>query len=77
LPIWKDGRGGAWCGGYPPEAEDDDLLRSLGHGKARTGEGRRWFSQQVGSEETAMSMQELEGYDEVIRKLVATLPSRC
>jgi hypothetical protein len=56
------------------EAEDDDLLRSLGHSEARTGEGRRWFSQQVGSEEFAMSMQELEGYDEVIRKLVSTLP---
>ncbi|WP_437291452.1 hypothetical protein [Sorangium sp. So ce406] len=56
------------------EAEDDDLLRLFGHGEARTIEARRWLSQQLGAEEIAMDMHDLEGFDEVIRKLLATLP---
>ena len=56
------------------EAEDDDLLRLFGHFEARTVQARRWLSQQVGTKETAMAMHDLEGYDEVVRKLVATLP---
>jgi hypothetical protein len=56
------------------EAEDDDLLRLFGHGEARTVEARRWLSQQMGAEEIAMAMHELEGFDDVIRKLLATLP---
>ncbi|XXY54590.1 hypothetical protein WME91_26005 [Sorangium sp. So ce269] len=56
------------------EAEDDDLLRLFGHGEARTREARRWLAQQLGAEEMAMEMQDLEGFDEVVRKLVATLP---
>ncbi|WP_437778655.1 hypothetical protein [Sorangium sp. So ce1097] len=56
------------------EAEDDDMLRLFGHGEARTREGRRWLAQQLGAEEMAMEMQDLEGFEEVIRKLVATLP---
>ncbi|WP_437633318.1 hypothetical protein [Sorangium sp. So ce854] len=56
------------------EAEDDDMLRLFGHGEARTREARRWLAQQLGAEEMAMEMQDLEGFEEVIRKLVATLP---
>ncbi|WP_437747125.1 hypothetical protein WMF39_20145 [Sorangium sp. So ce1504] len=56
------------------EAEDDDLLRLFGHGEARTVEARRWLSQQLGAEEIAMEIHELEGFDEVVRKLLATLP---
>ncbi|WP_433936852.1 hypothetical protein AB3662_19510 [Sorangium cellulosum] len=56
------------------EAEDDDLLRLFGHGEARTREARRWLAQQLGAEEMAMEMQDLEGFDEVVRKVVATLP---
>ncbi|WP_437657006.1 hypothetical protein [Sorangium sp. So ce1182] len=56
------------------EAEDDDLLRLFGHGEARTREARRWLAQQLGAEEMAMEMQDLEGFDEVVRKLLATLP---
>ncbi|WP_437728682.1 hypothetical protein [Sorangium sp. So ce861] len=56
------------------EAEDDDLLRLFGHGVARTREARRWLAQQLGAEEMAMEMQDLEGFEEVVRKLLATLP---
>ncbi|KYF76298.1 hypothetical protein [Sorangium sp. So ce388] len=56
------------------EAEDDDLLRLFGHGEARTREARRWLAQQLGAEEMAMEIQDLEGFDEVVRKLLATLP---
>ncbi|WP_437682892.1 hypothetical protein [Sorangium sp. So ce131] len=55
------------------EAEGDDLLRLFGHGEARTREARRWLAQQIGAEEMAMEMQDLEGFDEVVRKVVATL----
>ncbi|XXY49516.1 hypothetical protein WME91_56885 [Sorangium sp. So ce269] len=56
------------------EADDDDLLRLFGPGDARTIEARRWLSQQLGAEEIAMEMHDLEGFDEVVRKLLATLP---
>ena len=56
------------------EAEDDDLLRLFGHTAAHTREARRWLSEQVGAKEIAMEMHELEGYDEVIRKLIEGLP---
>ncbi|WP_438016493.1 hypothetical protein WMF18_37645 [Sorangium sp. So ce315] len=57
------------------EAEDDDMLRLFGHGEPRTREARRWLAQQLGAEEMAMEMQDLEGFEEVIRKLVAALPA--
>jgi hypothetical protein len=56
------------------EAEDDDLLRLFGHAELHTVEARRWLSEQVGAKEMAMEMHELEGYDEVIQKLLASLP---
>ncbi|WP_437650644.1 hypothetical protein [Sorangium sp. So ce362] len=83
---WSDLGGGYWQlrGGAfalfvveidaAAEAEDDDLLRLFGHGEARTVEARRWLSQQLGAEEIAMEMHDLEGFDEVVRKLVAALP---
>ncbi|KYF89388.1 hypothetical protein BE17_21775, partial [Sorangium cellulosum] len=49
------------------EAEDDDLLRLFGHGEARTRESRRWLAQQLGAEEMAMEIEDLEGFDEVVR----------
>jgi hypothetical protein len=83
---WRDLGGGYWelTGGpfalyvveidVVAETEDDDLLRWFGHGEARTVETRRWLSEQVGAEEMAMGMHELEGYDEIIQKFVRTLP---
>jgi hypothetical protein len=55
------------------EAEDDDLLRLFGHAEPHTAEGRRWLSEQMGAKEIDMEMHELEGYDEVIQKLIARL----
>ena len=83
---WRDLGGGYWQlrGGafalhvvvldVVAEAEDDDMLRLFGHHEARTVQAQRWLSQQLGAEELGMAMHDLEGYDEVIRKLVATLP---
>ena len=84
--TWQDLRGGYWklVGGpftlyvgeidVVAEAEDDDLLRLFGHAQQHTIEGRRWLSDKVGGKETAMEMHELEGYDEVILKLLTSLP---
>ncbi|WP_437728606.1 hypothetical protein [Sorangium sp. So ce861] len=55
-------------------AENDDLLRLFGHDEAPTLAARRWLAQQVGAEEIAMAMHDLEGFDEVVRKLLSTLP---
>ncbi|WP_437721093.1 hypothetical protein [Sorangium sp. So ce861] len=56
------------------EVEGDDLLHLFGHGKARTVEARRWLAEQVGAEEIAMAMRELEGFDEVLRAVLRKLP---
>ncbi len=57
------------------ETEQDEQLRFFGHdGLPHTVEGRRWLSEQLGAKEVGMAMHELEGYDEVIAKLLATLP---
>ena len=56
------------------EVEDDDLLRLFGHAEERTLEARRFWAMQVGSEEAMMSLHDLEGYDEVMRKLLDRLP---
>lgn len=56
------------------EQEDDDLLRLFGHAEARTLEARRFWAEQVGSEEAKMAIQELEDYEEVMRKLLEKLP---
>jgi hypothetical protein len=55
-------------------AEGDDLLCSLGHGKLATPEARWFWMELVGSKESAMSMQDMEGYEELMQKLLDTLP---
>ncbi|MFT3770668.1 MAG: hypothetical protein QM820_35025 [Minicystis sp.] len=55
-------------------AEGDDLLHSLGNGKLLTPEARWFWMELVGSKEAGMSMQDLEGYDELMAKLLDTLP---
>jgi hypothetical protein len=54
-------------------AEGDDLLCSLGHGELVTSEARRFWMELVGTQEAGMSTQDLEGYDELMKKLLATL----
>jgi hypothetical protein len=80
--AWQDLGGGYWkLSGGPftlyvaeidrvAEAEDDDLLRLFGHAEPHTVEARRWLREQVGAKEMTMEMNELEGYDEVIQKLI-------
>jgi len=83
---WEDLGGGYWRvrGGlfalYVVEidvvgpAEDDDLLHSLGSGKLRTQETRWFWMELVGSQEAGMSVQDMEGYDELMEKMLETLP---
>jgi hypothetical protein len=56
------------------EAEEDDLLRSFGHNTVHTQEGRRWLSEQTGTMVEGMTMNNFEGYDDVIKKMLDGLP---
>ena len=55
-------------------ADGDDLLYSLGHGDPTTPEARRFWAEAMGSKEAEMSVQDMEGYDEVVRKFIESLP---
>jgi hypothetical protein len=84
--AWVDLGGGYWSvtGGlfalYIVEldvvgpAEGDDLLYSLGHGQVVTPEVRRFWAELLGSKEAGMSIQDMEGYDELMTKLLDSLP---
>jgi len=56
-------------------AEDDDLLHSFGHGTLRSPEARWFWMELVGSKEAAMNMQDMEGYKELMDKMLETLPA--
>ncbi len=56
------------------DAEDDDLLRLLGHGGPRTSEGQRWLAEQIGSEKAGVPMEQMEAFEELVAKIVAKLP---
>jgi hypothetical protein len=82
---WKDRGSGYWSltGGLfalhvveidvVGPAEGDDLLHSLGNGRPVTPEALWFWAELVGSKEAGMSMQDMEGYDEVVEKFLATL----
>jgi hypothetical protein len=56
-------------------AEGDELLHSFGHGTLRSAEARWFWMELVGSSEVAMNMQDMEGYKELMDKLLDTLPA--
>jgi hypothetical protein len=56
-------------------AEGDDLLHSFGHGTFRSPEARWFWMELVGSKEAAMNMQDMEGYKELMDKMLDTLPA--
>jgi hypothetical protein len=84
---WDDLGGGYWriAGGifalYVVEivavatAEGDGVLHSLGSGKLTTPEARWFWTELVGTQEAGMSMQDLEGYDELLAKVLEKLPA--
>jgi hypothetical protein len=84
--CWKDLGDGYWelTGGpfalyvvevdVVADAERDEVLQLLGHAEIHTALARRWLSEQLGGEEIAMHISELEGYDEVVQKFVESLP---
>jgi hypothetical protein len=55
-------------------AEGDDLLHSLGNGTPITPEALWFWAELVGSKEARMRIQDMEGYDELLKKLVANVP---
>lgn len=83
---WEDVGGGYWrvCGGlfalYVVEidavgaAEEDDLLCSFGSGGLGSPEARQFWAEILSSNEGPMSVREREGYDEVMGKLLRSLP---
>ncbi|MEZ4296281.1 MAG: hypothetical protein R3B70_15020 [Polyangiaceae bacterium] len=56
-------------------AEGDDLLYFLGSGKMLSLEARQFWMELVGSKEAAMSVQDMEGYKELMDKLLDALPT--
>jgi hypothetical protein len=56
-------------------AEGDDLLHSFGHGTVRSPETRWFWTELVGSKEAAITMQDLEGYKELMDQLLDTVPA--
>jgi hypothetical protein len=56
-------------------AEGDDLLYSFGHGTVRSLEARRFWLELLGSHGAAMDIQDMEGYEELMEKLLDTLPA--
>jgi hypothetical protein len=56
-------------------AEGDELLHSFGHGTLRSPEARWFWLELVGSKEAAMTMQDLEGYQELMAQVLDTLPA--
>jgi hypothetical protein len=58
------------------EQEDDDLLRLFSHEKEHSREARLFWAEQVGTKEAGMSVQDLEGYEEVMQKLLDDLPPK-
>jgi hypothetical protein len=55
------------------EAERDDLLCCLGSGEVLTAEARWFWLELVGSTEAAMSMQDMEGFEELMSKVLKKL----
>jgi hypothetical protein len=84
--TWKDLGGGYWelTGGLfqlyvadvdaVAEHEDDDMLRLFGHAPEHTAEARRFWTEQVGTKEAMMAVQELEEYDEVVQRFLDLVP---
>ncbi|HEX7843613.1 MAG TPA: hypothetical protein VF469_39340 [Kofleriaceae bacterium] len=56
-------------------AEGDDLLHSFGHGTLRSPEARWFWMELVGSKDVVTNMQDMEGYKELMDKMLDTLPA--
>jgi hypothetical protein len=56
-------------------AEGDDLLHSFGHGRVRSLEARWFWLELLGSDGAAMDIQDMEGYEELMEKLLDALPA--
>ncbi len=56
-------------------AEGDDLLHSFGHGMISSPEARWFWTELVGSKDLVTNMQDMEGYKELMDRLLDTLPA--
>lgn len=83
---WEDLREGYWriTGGIfalyaveldaVAEAEADAVLCSFSSGKLATPEARWFWMELVGSQEAGMSVQDMEGYEELLAKFLEKVP---
>ena len=55
-------------------AEGDDLLHSFGHGSLRSPEAL-WFWMELIASEAAMNVQDMEGYQELMDRMLDALPA--
>jgi hypothetical protein len=55
--------------------EGDDLLHSFGHGTVRSPETVWFWTELVGSKEMAMTLQDMEGYKELMDQLLDAVPA--
>jgi hypothetical protein len=56
------------------EVEGDDLLSFFGHGEPHTDEAQQWLCEQLGSEKMNMALSQVEGYAEMLERVIAKLP---
>jgi hypothetical protein len=56
------------------DQEEDGVLALFGHRDVSTREASQFWTEMVGSKEAQMEAQNLEGYEEVLAKFLATLP---
>ena len=61
--------------GVVAKAEGDALLQSVSDGELLTEEARWFWMELVGTKEAKMSMQDMEGYQELMDKLLESLPA--
>ena len=83
--TWNDLGGGYWklTGGLfvllvveldiAGPSEGDALLHYMGHGTMSTPEVRRFWAELMSTKEAGMRMQDMEGYDELMQEMLATL----
>jgi hypothetical protein len=56
------------------EQEHDSVLQSFGNRKERTPEAVRFWAEQVGTKEARMTMQDMEGYEEIVHRFLELIP---
>lgn len=56
------------------DTANDEMVGLFGHDRGRTLDARHFWAELVGTKEAMMAVQELEDYEEVVRRFLALLP---